>query len=225
MEELVLSDIYLLNSSCDSIKYLSSKDKRLKQVFEMIGDISYSPYSDDSYIFLLDTIVGQMLSNKVADIICKRVHDLCNNIVTPETISELSIEDLRSVGVSYSKVNYIQNLTNAILNGELILNDLTYEDDTTVFKKITSIRGLGSWSAKMYLIFVLNRQDILPYEDGAFLQSYMWLYNTTDIKPSSIKKKCKKWSPYSSIAARYLYKALDYGYTKEKFTLKKGENN
>lgn len=217
-----MPDIYLLNSSCDSVQYLSNKDKRLKQVFEMVGEISYSPYSDDSYIFLLDTIIGQMLSNKVADIISKRVHDLCNNVVTPKAIDDLSIETLRSVGVSYSKINYIQNLTNAIINNELILKDLPYEDDSTVFKKITSIRGLGSWSAKMYLIFVLNRQDVLPYEDGAFLQSYMWLYNTTDIKPNSIKKKCQKWSPYSSIVARYLYKALDYGYTKEKFKFKKG---
>ena len=94
-------------------------------------------------------------------------------------------------------------------------------DDEIVFKKITSVRGLGSWSAKMYLIFVLNRQNILPYEDGAFLQSYSWLYKTDDRKPASIKKKCKKWEPYSSIAARYLYKDLDNGFTKEEFHLKK----
>lgn len=71
----------------------------------------------------------------------------------------------------------------------------------------------------MYLIFVLDRQDILPYEDGAFLQSYRWLYKTIDCSPASIKSKCKKWSPYSSIAARYLYHALDLGLTKSEFHL------
>ena len=71
----------------------------------------------------------------------------------------------------------------------------------------------------MYLIFVLDRQDVLPFEDGAFLQSYRWLYNTTDTTPASVKKKCANWNPYYSIAARYLYRILDLGLTKEDFHL------
>ena len=67
--------------------------------------------------------------------------------------------------------------------------------------------------------FVLDRQDVLPFEDGAFLQSYRWLYKTTDIAPVSVKKKCAKWKPYSSIAARYLYRVLDLGLTREEFHL------
>jgi DNA-3-methyladenine glycosylase II len=63
----------------------------------------------------------------------------------------------------------------------------------------------------MYLIFVLNRLDVLPYEDGAFLQTYKWLYGTDDIRHSSIKEKCAPWTPYASLAARYLYRALDGG--------------
>ena len=127
---------------------------------------------------------------------------------------------MRAVGVSYSKANYIKNLTEAVINKQLDFSELPNLDDDTVFKKITSVRGLGSWSAKMYLIFVLNRQNILPFEDSAFLQSYSWLYNTDELKPASIKKKCAKWKPYSSIAARYLYRALDTGLTKEIFNLK-----
>jgi len=71
----------------------------------------------------------------------------------------------------------------------------------------------------MYLIFVLDRQDILPTEDTAFIQSYEWLYKTTDRSKESIEKRCKKWKPYSSIATRYLYRALDAGFTKEEFHL------
>ena len=70
-----------------------------------------------------------------------------------------------------------------------------------------------------YLLFVLNRQDILPLEDVAFLQAYGWLYKTQDRSRSSVEKKCRKWKPYSSIAARYLYRALDDGYTKQEFHL------
>ena len=75
----------------------------------------------------------------------------------------------------------------------------------------------------MYLIFVLDRQDILPYEDAAFIQSYEWMYKTKDKSMESITRKCKKWKPYSSIAARYLYRALDMGLTKKVFHLHKQE--
>lgn len=88
-------------------------------------------------------------------------------------------------------------------------------DDEAVIKRLTSIRGIGTWSAKMYLIFVLNRLDILPFEDGAFLQAYKWLYKTDDLKSSSIVAKCAPWKPYSSLAARYLYRALDSGLVRD----------
>lgn len=98
---------------------------------------------------------------------------------------------------------------------------ITKKDDEEVIKELTTIRGIGKWTAKMYLLFVLDRQDILPIEDGAFLQSYKWLYKTDDISRTSIEKKCKKWKPYSSIATRYLYRALDIGMTKREFHLYK----
>lgn len=73
----------------------------------------------------------------------------------------------------------------------------------------------------MYLLFVLDRQDILPFEDAAFLQSYCWMYKTNDKTKEAIIKRCKKWKPYSSVAARYLYRALDMGFTKQEFHLYK----
>ena len=66
----------------------------------------------------------------------------------------------------------------------------------------------------MYLLFFLQRDDVLPYEDGAFLQAYRWLYNTKKCDQKNIEKRCKKWKPYTSIGARYLYRALDTGLTK-----------
>jgi DNA-3-methyladenine glycosylase II len=87
--------------------------------------------------------------------------------------------------------------------------------DEEVSKRLTSIKGIGNWTAKMYLLFFLQREDILPYEDGAFLQSYKWLYNTSKVDKESITKRCKKWKPYTSIGARYLYKALDNGLVNE----------
>ncbi len=71
----------------------------------------------------------------------------------------------------------------------------------------------------MYLIFVLNRQDVLPWEDGAFLQSYRWMYKTEDSSRKAVEQKCRKWKPYLAIAARFLYRALDEGFTKSEFHL------
>lgn len=105
------------------------------------------------------------------------------------------------------------------MSQDLILSDLAQLSDIEVIKKLTKYRGIGNWTAKMYLIFVLDRQDILPYEDGAFLQAYKWLYKTDDISPKSVEKKCRKWKPYSSVAARYMYRALYLGLTKEEFHL------
>ncbi|HAF60020.1 MAG TPA: DNA-3-methyladenine glycosylase 2 family protein, partial [Clostridiales bacterium UBA9856] len=155
--------------------------------------------------------------------IYNRLEALCNGNVAPNTISKLTDEQIRSTGTSNAKVGYIRNITNAIITGTLDFENLRQLSDKEVISSLTKIRGIGNWTAKMYLMFVLNRQDILPYEDGAFLQSYRWLYKTEDCSPSSIKAKCKKWTPYSSVAARYLYRALDLGLTKTQFHLYGGK--
>lgn len=91
--------------------------------------------------------------------------------------------------------------------------------DAAALKELINLHSIGTWTAKMYLIFILDRQDILPFEDIAFLQSYKWLYKTEDVSKASIEKKCKKWKPYSSVAAKFIYRALDMGFTKEEFHL------
>ena len=134
-------------------------------------------------------------------------------------ISRLTDEEIRGTGTSKAKVIYIRCFTDAVISGTLNLCELENLEDEDIAGKLTLIRGIGSWTAKMYLMFILNRQDILPYEDGAFMQSFRWLYKTGDCSSSSIISKCKKWSPYSSIAARFMYRALDNGLTKSEFHL------
>lgn len=209
-----MNEVINLNPDSKSILYLTAKDKKLKQAVELIGPISYQLYFDP-YAFLVETIIGQMLSNKVADVLCGRIRNLCSGAITPDAIQRLSFEELRAQGVSNAKVQYIQNLTEAVCSGVLDLSKLSTLSDEEVLKMLTAIRGIGNWSAKMFLIFVLGREDVLPFEDGAFLQSYSWLYQTDKVKKSDIEARCKKWKPYSSIAARYLYRLLDEGHTKK----------
>ncbi|NCC15731.1 MAG: DNA-3-methyladenine glycosylase 2 family protein [Clostridia bacterium] len=210
--------IITLNIDSPSVQYLCKKDLRIAKVINMVGPITYELH-EDSYRFLVNTIIGQMLSNKVSDIISARLETLCNGCISADVINQLSDEQLKSIGISNSKISYIRVLTTTIESGEIDFKSLNELSDAEVIKKLTAIRGIGVWTANMYLIFVLNRQDILPTNDAAFLQAYEWLYKTTDRSEKTVEIKCKKWKPYSSIAARYLYRALDSGLTKIEFNL------
>lgn len=213
----------ILDETSPAIQHLCKKDKRLAKVIQMVGPITYEVESKDPYAFLVHEIIEQMLSIKAGAKIYGRLKDLCNGEVLPERITQLTDEQIKSIGTSNSKVSYIRSLTDKVISGELNLETFEHLDDEEVYKKLLSLRGIGSWTAKMYLIFVLDRQDILPYEDAAFLQSYEWMYKTDDRSMETITKRCKKWKPYSSIAARYLYRALDMGFTKKLFHLHKQE--
>jgi DNA-3-methyladenine glycosylase II len=195
------------------IIYLSEKDERLKIVIHSIGSIELKEHLD-GYKFLVCEIVGQMLSNTVANKMILRLNDLCEEKITSDKISNIPFEQLKSIGISTAKVQYINALTDVVKNEPDFLMKLSNMNDTEVIKTLKTVRGIGDWTAKMYLLFVLQRDDVLPYEDGAFLQSYRWLYETDDVSKASIIEKCKKWIPYSSIAARYMYRLLDKGYTR-----------
>ena len=147
--------------------------------------------------------------------------ELCNGNIVPQVVNKLTINQIRNTGTSSNKATYIKALMDSVLVGNINFYELSTMSDSEVINKLTSIKGIGKWTAKMYLIFVLDRQDILPTEDAAFLQSYCWLYKTEKPTKKDIIHKCAKWSPYSSIASRYLYRALDLGLTKQEFHLYK----
>jgi len=213
-----MNKIIALDNDCLSIQYLAKKDKRLAKLFSMIGPLTYQ-VADDPYQFLVEAIIGQMLSNKVADVLASRLSTLCHGSINLNTINKLNDQQIRSIGISNSKVSYIRNLTVAIENSDLNLASFEMLTDSDVLKQLTSVRGIGNWTAKMYLIFVLDRQDILPYEDMAFIQAYQWLSKANNIDSKTLTLKCQKWKPYTTIAARYLYQAINQGLTKNEFHL------
>ncbi len=213
-----MSKLITLDENTPSIKYLCKKDKRFQKVFAIIGSISYELH-EDGYSFLIHEIIEQMLSIKAANAIYGRLEALCGGLICPDMINSLSDEQILSIGTSRGKVKAIRSLTQEIENGNIVFSELENMPDADVLKILTSVHGIGMWTAKMYLLFVLNRQDILPFEDVAFLQGYGWVYKTDDYSPAAVRKKCGKWKPYSSIAARYMYQILDRGLTKEEFHL------
>lgn len=200
----------------EPLEHLRKVDKKLSIVIDRIGIIGCQSYnnSENGFEFLVHEIVGQMISSKVRKVLYDRLLSLCSGSITPQRILLLTIDELRSIGLSRSKCEYIVNLAALTNENKVDFSSLRQLSDEVVIKSLTAIKGIGNWTAKMYLIFYLQREDVLPYEDGAFLQAYKWLYDTNDTKAESIAKRCKKWKPYTSIGAKYLYKALDTGLTK-----------
>ncbi len=142
-----------LTPESESIQYLCKRDKRLARVISLVGTISYKPY-EDGYAFLVHEIIEQMLSIKAGAKIYARLEDLCSGIITVTAINSLSDEQIRSIGTSAAKVSYIRALTNAIVSDAINLSELPRLDDKEIIKTLTSVKGIGNWTAKMYLIFV-----------------------------------------------------------------------
>jgi DNA-3-methyladenine glycosylase II len=205
---------YTLDSP--EIQALCAADTQLALLIRFYGELSYTPHPDP-FVHTVENIIGQMLSSKAADAIATRLYNLCGGTLTADAVLNLHVPALRGIGLSANKAGYILNIAALTNDQPGFFNSLRALSDEDVIKKLTALRGLGTWSAKMYLIFVLDRPDVLPYEDGAFLQAYKWLYNDSNISvtPAAIIEKCAPWTPYSSIAARYLYRALDSGLTRD----------
>lgn len=214
--------VYNFTLDSPEVRYLCDRDAILATAIRYVGDLKYRLHPEP-YLFIVETIIGQMLSNKVSDIICQRFEDLCCGNVNPQAVLKLSANEFRNIGLSKAKTEYIINFTKYIATDIDYFNGLSKMQDDEVISKLTSIRGLGPWSAKMFLMFVLNRQDVLPHEDGAFVQAVEWLYGIKDKTRTHIalKSRFANWKPYSTLAARYLYRALDGGMMKSNAT---GEN-
>lgn len=208
------SELYF-NKESEEVRILCERDELLSYAVNFIGEIRYN-LDRDTFKCFIDTIIGQMLSNKVGDVISNRLENLCFGIVSPETVASLDISDLRGIGLSKAKSEYILSFAKMICENPNFFEELKKQPEEEIKKELLAIKGIGIWSADMYLLFGLGRPDILPTEDGAFAQAVKWLYGYEDKtrERKSLKILLGHWSPYSSIAARYMYKILDSGVTK-----------
>lgn len=153
-----------------------------------------------------------MLSNEVGNKLYEKLENKCNGVITVDSISQLNDDELTAIGISKRKANAIRSLTDLIIKNNHYFDELENKTNEEVINSICCVHGIGSWTAKMFLIFVLDRLDVLPYEDRAFISAYSKIYKFEDKTRDKrkIRKKCKIWGSYSSIAARYLYRYYDF---------------
>jgi DNA-3-methyladenine glycosylase II len=165
---------------------------------------------NDAYGALLRGIVGQQLSTKAARTIYNRVLDLFGGRTpSPERLLEASEEDLRGAGLSGRKVEYIRDLAHHVLAGELELDRLGELEDERVIEEIAAVRGLGRWTAEMFLLFHLERPDVLSGGDLGIRKAIRVEYGMEEMPtPQETVAFGERWSPHRSLASIYLWESL-----------------
>jgi len=161
---------------------------------------------NDSLHTLVRSVVGQQISVRAADAIWNRLDEACNNSITENNLLQLSIDDMRKTGLSNTKSNYIINIVNANLS------ELNWEDmnDEEVSNELCKIKGIGPWTADMFLIFRLGRTNILPLGDIGLVNAINLHYNNKEkLSKEKLMKFKEKWSPWCSIATWYMWRSLD----------------
>lgn len=185
------------------IDYLSKKDKRLGAAIDRIGMIERE-ITPDPFEALVSSIVGQQISSKAADTVWRRLCNLLGSIV-PESIAKADIHEIKGCGMSLKKAGYIKNIAEASISGEVDFNILSTLSDEEIIKKLSSLHGVGIWTAEMLLIFSLCRPDVVSYKDLAIRRGIMNLYDLKELKKADFEAYRKRYSPYGSVASLYLW--------------------
>jgi DNA-3-methyladenine glycosylase II len=164
----------------------------------------------EAYGMLLRSVIGQQLSVKAAATIYGRVLDLFGRTTpSPQQLLEAQPQALRDVGLSWRKVEYVRDLAAHVLSGELELDRLDQLSDDEVVAEITAIRGFGVWSAQMFLIFFLERPDVLPAGDLGIRRAVQVAYELDELPaPTELERIAQPWRPHRSLACVYLWESL-----------------
>lgn len=165
----------------------------------------------DPFSALVRTITSQQLSTKAAATIHRRILDLMpGGVATPEAIEKTADAALRSAGLSRQKIAYVRDLAKHASNGDLPLHSLNSLGDEDVITAITKVKGLGRWSAEMFLMFRLHRADVLPVDDLGIVVAVQRLYGLRKRpKPDRLRKIAEPWRPYRTVACWYLWRSLE----------------
>jgi DNA-3-methyladenine glycosylase II len=164
----------------------------------------------DHFTALVRAITGQQLSTKAAATIFGRLSALMPGGITPEALTAVTDEQLRAVGMSRQKGAYFRDLCEKVRSGALPLESLDAMTNDEVIAALTQVKGIGRWSAEMFLMFRLHRPDVLPVDDLGIVNAVKNVYGLRK-KPTAdrIRKIGEAWRPYRSVASWYLWRSLD----------------
>ena len=199
----------------DPVEHLRVADPVLRDLIDEIGvdglGDSRAGRPDDHYGALVRSIVGQQLSTKAARAIYTRLTDrFGGRTPTPVEVLEDDPEELRAAaGLSHAKVGFLRSLAEHVIDGELELERLDDLPEDEVIAELTAVKGLGTWSAHMFLMFHLQRPDVLPVGDLGIRRAMMIRYGLPQLpSPAEMEQIAEPWRPYRTLASRYLWRSL-----------------
>ena len=194
----------------DARNHLRKQDPVMKKMIQSVGPFTVK-VQRDRFKTLARSMVSQQISGKAADSIWKRLESLVAETgITAEAIAKLSIDELRTAGVSNQKATYLLDLSQHVLNGNVQLNTLGRKTDEAIIEELTIVKGIGVWTAQMFLIFGLGRLDVLPTDDLGIKNSIQKYYELKQLPTKTqIETLAQPWRPYASVASWYLWNAID----------------
>ena len=205
----------VLEVSDEALAHLTKADDVMAALIEEHGPLDLEARRRgrpaDAYGALLRSIVGQQLSVKAARTIYERLLDLFDGETpSPELLLAADPDALRAAGLSRPKVSYIRSLAQHVVDGELHLGSLDEMSDSDVIAELTAVKGLGEWTAHMFLMFHLRRPDVLPVGDQGIRRAVERLYGLETIPDAeTLERLGERWAPYRTLASLYLWHSLD----------------
>jgi DNA-3-methyladenine glycosylase II len=193
-----------------AIKHLKKSDPVIAGIIQRVGPYAIQ-YREPSFESLVRSIVYQQLSGRVASVIFGRLHAAAGEEqLTPAGIMRLRPEKMRKLGLSGQKTLYIRELAKHTKRGSIVFENLRDSEDAVVIEHLTRVKGIGVWTAHMFLMFALRRTDVLPVGDLGIRSAMKKAYGLDDLpRPDEMERIAAPWKPYTSIACWYLWRSLE----------------
>tara|TARA_B100001758_G_scaffold31771_1_gene23026 strand:- start:5363 stop:6001 length:639 start_codon:yes stop_codon:yes gene_type:complete len=194
-----------------SVRELKKNDPDLIKLFDSIEVNTLDP-GNNYFKALTRSIIYQQLSGRAAKTIFSRFKSIYSNnqFPIPKQVLETDIETFRESGLSYNKSFYIKNIAQAFLDEPDVYDNLSKMNDKEIIDRLTKVKGIGLWTAQMFLMFTLNRPDVFPVTDLAIQKGYKSYFKLNDLpKPNDMTKRSEIWIPYRTTVSLYLWGVLE----------------
>ena len=197
-----------INIDDEAVVTLCQRDPKLNKLIKQIGSLEIE-LRTDYFASLVRSIVGQQISVRAATTIYQRLTNLLDGKISAEAILEKSPEQLREVGLTKRKVEYVKDLSDKVLRQEVNINQLDDYSDQEVLETLMKVKGIGQWTAEMFLILSLGRDDVLAIDDVGIQRAARWFYDVDKSNRREILiEKSPLWQPYRSVVTFYLWEAI-----------------
>jgi DNA-3-methyladenine glycosylase II len=192
-----------------AIDHLKKSDPVMAAIIAKIGPFRME-YGPPGFHSLAEAILYQQLNGKAAATIFSRFAALAGDPLTPAGILKLTDQQMRAVGLSKQKTSYLRDMAERAAAGQLDFSRLHERTDEEVIEHLTQVKGVGVWTAQMFLMFTLKRPNVLPTGDFGVRMAIKKLYNKRKVpKPAQMEKLARCWEPYRSVACWYLWRSID----------------